>query len=70
MTMELSHNNSKRRRQTAKTESDGTILSDMNRSLQGCLDQLRATVPVCEDQKEKRIGENMIRRLERELGCP
>lgn len=66
--MELSHNNSKRRRQVAKAESDGAVLADMNKGLQKYLDGLRLTVPLCEDAEEKRRGENMIYRLERELG--
>jgi len=66
--MQLSHNNSKRRKQLVQAQSDGDVVAEYNRQLELSLRQLEKTVPQCTDIVEKERGLAMIRRLKTELG--
>ena len=66
--MQLSHNNSKRRRQIAKAESDGSKIADYNKQLEEQLRLLEQAIENSDDPKEMEQGRAMIRRLKSELG--
>jgi len=66
--MELSHNNSRRRREVKQTEKNNVRLAAYNRELQETLEELELAVPNSTDPEEKERGLAMIRRLKTELG--
>jgi len=64
----VAKNKGKRRRQIAQAESDGSVIAEYNRQLEGVLRQLEKEVPNCTDAIEKESGRALIRRLKMEIG--